>query len=469
MNYKKLDAWLDTQLPNLLNDLDTLVAINSERTEALPGMPFGKGNADCAAAGMKLLERTGMQAKNYENYVITADLAPEAPAGLDILAHLDVVPAGEGWTVTEPFTMKAVEDRVYGRGTSDDKGPALCALYAMRAIRELGIPVKKNVRLILGFDEECGSGDLEYYFRKEKSAPCSLSPDAEYPMINIEKGGLHSGFHAAVEKAASLPRLVSFQGGVKVNVIPGKAQAVLEGVSPEMWEAAVTASGVTDITFPCEMKDGCLHVLAVGATGHASMPAASKNAITGLLAVLAKLPLSEAPIHDRIRSLAVLFPHGDFYGKALGVDLEDEVSGKTILSLTICSFREGEGLKGLFDCRACLSANDANTTEVVYRHFREAGLEPEDQKMYGPHHVPEESELVQTLMDIYEDMTGTRPKPLCIGGGTYVHHIDNGIAFGCGFAGLDNRIHAADEFMTLEQIRFTCKIYARAILALCGE
>lgn len=88
--------------------------------------------------------------------------------------------------------------------------------------------------------------------------------------------------------------------------------------------------------------------------------------------------------------------------------------------------------------------------------------------MYAPHHVPEESKLVQTLLNVYEDMTGSRPKPLCIGGGTYVHGIENGIAFGCGFEGLDNRLHAADEFMTLEQLLFTCKIYARAILAFCG-
>ena len=89
--------------------------------------------------------------------------------------------------------------------------------------------------------------------------------------------------------------------------------------------------------------------------------------------------------------------------------------------------------------------------------------------MYEPHHIPEESALVQTLLDVYEDMTGNRPKPLCIGGGTYVHDIENGIAFGCGFEGLDNRLHAADEFITLEQLLFTCKIYARTILAFCGD
>ena len=468
MNMEQLDRWLEEKLPALLADLETLVAINSERTEAKEGMPFGEGNAKCAAAGIEVLKRSGMKVTNYDNYVITADLKPQAPQGLDILAHLDVVPAGEGWTVTEPFAMKLHDGRVYGRGTSDDKGPALCALYAMRAIRELGIPLKRNVRLVLGFDEECGSSDLDYYFQKEKSAPYSLSPDADFPMINIEKGGLHSGFHSDAPLAEQLPRVVAFSGGLKVNVIPGKAQATVQGVDAETVLAA--AASIPDIQFECTRTDGGLVISASGSTGHASMPELAHNAVTGLLALLAALPLSDAPIHVQLRSLAKLFPHGDYYGEGLGVALEDEVSGKTVMSLTVCSYQPDKGISGLFDCRACLSANDGNTADVVYGALEKAGFTPEkERKMYPPHHVPEDSPLIRTLMDVYEALTGERPKPLCIGGGTYVHEIENGVAFGCGFRDLDNRAHAADEFITLDQLRFTCKIYARAILALCGE
>lgn len=467
MNYSQLDAYLEAQLPKLLQDLKALVAINTERTAPKAGMPFGEGNAQCAQAGMELLHRLGMEAKNYDNYVITADLLPDAPKGLDILAHLDVVPAGDGWTVTEPFSMKQVDGRVYGRGTSDDKGPALCALYAMEAVRAMGIPLKKNVRLILGFDEECGSEDLEYYFGKETSAPFSVSPDADFPLINIELGGIHSGFCCKLPLAEQLPRVVSVFGGQKVNVIPGKAEAVVQGID----EAAVLAAakGICDAAITCRPTESGLLIQAAGSTGHASRPDCAHNAVTALLTVLAALPLSDAPIHSCIRAAARLFPHGDMHGTALGVDLEDAVSGKTVLSLTMCRLNEAEGFTGLFDCRACLSANRENTEQVIYAALKKAGLPPlEENTMYPPHHVPEGSPLVQTLLDIYEEMTGTQPKPLCIGGGTYVHEIENGVAFGCSFENLDNRAHAADEFMTLEQIRFACKIYARTIIALCG-
>lgn len=471
MKYEKLDHYLEEHLPELLQDLGLLVGINSERSEPLPGMPFGKGNADCSAAAEKILQKCGLVVKNYDNYVITADLMPEAPKGVDILAHLDVVPAGDGWQVTTPFEMKVLDGKVYGRGTADDKGPALCALYAMRAIKDLGLPLRKNVRLILGSDEECGSADLDYYFKQETSAPFSLSPDADFPMINIEKGGLHAGFHAKASVADETPRVLSLSSGVKINVIPDKAVAEVEGLDAAAILAAADAlPGMEGITFSCQEKNGVVTVEARGLTGHAAHPQTAHNALTALLALLSALPLSPAPIHDQIRAVASMFPHGDCYGGGLEVDMEDEVSGKTVLSLTICKFTPEEGFSGMFDCRACLSANDSNTTDVIYGKFRAAGLDYDPaRKMFEPHYVPEESELVQTLLDVYEDMTGKRPKPLCIGGGTYVHHIENGVAFGCGFEGIENRVHSADEFMTLEQILFSCKIYARAILALCGE
>lgn len=471
MKYEKIDRYLEEHMQELLQDLDVLVSINSEKTEALPGMPFGKGNADCSAAAEKIARKCGMAVTNYDNYVVTADMDPQSPQGVDILAHLDVVPAGEGWQVTTPFEMKVLDGKVYGRGTADDKGPALCALYAMRAIKELGLPLRKNVRLILGSDEECGSSDLKYYFQKETSAPFSLSPDADFPMINIEKGGLRAGFSSQAAVAAETPRVLSFASGVKTNVIPDKALAEVEGLEAAAIQSAADAlPNMEGITFSCREENGVVTVEARGLTGHAAHPQSAHNALTALLALLAALPLSPAPIHDQFKAVSTLFPHGDCYGGGLGVDMEDEVSGKTVLSLTICSFSAQDGFTGTFDCRACLSANDSNTTEVISGKFRDAGLEPiGKQKMFAPHIVPEDSELVQTLLDVYEDMTGKRPKPLCIGGGTYVHHIENGVAFGCGLEGVDNKIHSADEFMTLEQIIFSCKIYARAILALCGE
>ena len=111
---------------------------------------------------------------------------------------------------------------MFGRGTADDKGPAIAAIYAMRAVKELGYPLKKNVRLVLGSDEECGSSDLEYYYKKEVEAPCTFSPDAEFPVINIEKGGMRGHFEKTSNAGTTGVRLASLQAGTKLTLYQAK-------------------------------------------------------------------------------------------------------------------------------------------------------------------------------------------------------------------------------------------------------
>lgn len=186
MRKEELRTYIENHESEMIEDLKSLIRIPSEKQAAEPGKPFGAPAAEALAQGIEILEKYGFAVTNYDNYAIAADFNQEEK-GLDILAHLDVVPAGEGWQETDPFTPRIKEGKMFGRGTADDKGPAIAAIYAMRAVKELGYPLKKNVRLVLGSDEECGSSDLEYYYKKEVEAPCTFSPDAEFPVINIEK------------------------------------------------------------------------------------------------------------------------------------------------------------------------------------------------------------------------------------------------------------------------------------------
>ena len=207
---KKLESYMDSHEEEMLQDAMALISINSEKMQAQPGKPFGEGTARVFEEAQRILAGHGFPVKNYENYVLAADLNDGAPR-LDILAHLDVVPAGEGFTVTEPFCPVVKDGRLYGRGSADDKGPAVAALYAMRAVKELGFSVTGNCRLILGADEECGSSDIRYYFEREPHAPMTFSPDADFPVINLEKGGLHMTLEAEIPQQPEGIRLVSAQ------------------------------------------------------------------------------------------------------------------------------------------------------------------------------------------------------------------------------------------------------------------
>ena len=242
MYRKEIEEYIDSHKDQMIEDICTLCRINSEKMPYTEGKPFGEGPFEALQAALTMMENYGFSVRNYDNYVGTADLN-DKEAQLDILAHLDVVPAGEGWTVTEPFNPVIKDGKLYGRGTADDKGPAVAALYAMRAVKELGLPVKKNVRLILGTDEECGSSDIAVYYKQEKEAPMTFSPDAEFPVINVEKGRLPGHFAASFEKSDALPKLVKIDAGLKSNVVPGKAKAVVAGVDEAVLNE--TAAAVT--------------------------------------------------------------------------------------------------------------------------------------------------------------------------------------------------------------------------------
>ena len=257
----------------------------------------------------RILSGHGFPVKNYDNYVLAADLNDGAPR-LDILAHLDVVPAGEGFTVTEPFCPVVKDGRLYGRGSADDKGPAVAALYAMRAVKELGFSVTGNCRLILGADEECGSSDIRYYFEREPHAPMTFSPDADFPVINLEKGGLHMTLEAEIPQQPEGIRLVSAQAGTKVNVVPGKARAVLSGMDTSaLSELSADVEKLTGVAFTMEQEADGIHLLAEGKPAHAASPQMGNNALTALILLLSRVPFSSEGLRTCFLRLTELFPH----------------------------------------------------------------------------------------------------------------------------------------------------------------
>ena len=463
-----IHAYVQAHGQELVNDTVRLCRIDSARGDAQPGMPFGKGPSDVLAEGTALLEEYGFTVNSCDNYAIDTWLNDKEP-GLDILAHLDVVPGGDGWTVTTPFEPVVDGNTIYGRGTSDDKGPAMAALLAMRAVRDLGFALNKNVRLILGSDEECGSSDIRYYFSKNANAPMTISPDADFPVIFLEKGRLGSGFSAESPLEEGLPRVISVDGGIKSNVVPAKADAVVEGFKAEELVPFLKAAGEkTGAVFSAKYVGDRILIHAEGKSAHGSAPMDGVNAITALLSLLAELPLAESRRTKQLRAAAALFPHGDFTGKALGVDLEDEVSGKTTLALTLFHLNEKE-IGGSFDARTCVSATEENTTAVVNAAFAAHGFTDNGATLKAPHYVPKDSELVKTLVETFAQVSGEVREPLAIGGGTYVHNIENGVACGCAVPEVDNHMHGPDEFVFIDRLLMSAEVFALAILKLCGD
>lgn len=468
MYQKELERYFEENKEAFLDAICRLIRIESIKGPEEPGSPFGKAPAEALEEALRIAAGMGFAVRNYENYVGTVDFQAKETQ-LDILAHLDVVPAGEDWTVTRPFAPVIKDGRLYGRGSADDKGPAMAALFAMKAIKDLGIPLEKNVRLIFGTDEENNHSDIAYYYEREKEAPMTFSPDADFPVIHIEKGGLQADFAAEWQEAGKTPGIRSLHAGLKINVIPGAAEAVLEGFAPVTAEyLAAACKTETGVCFTMEKQDdGSLRVTATGQSGHAAFPADANNALTAMLELLSRLPAAESEGLRKLKALQKLFPHGDWRGRAAGVAMADEESGELTISLDTLDYEDGR-LAGSFDCRAPLCATDANLRDVIRAGLAGAGIQMEDKAMFAPHHVPVDSHFVQTLLKCYTQYTGLAGKPLAIGGATYVHKLKNGVAFGCTMPGTNNRMHGADEFAVVEELVTSAKIFAQAIIDLCS-
>ena len=468
MYREKIDAYIDSKKDEMIEDLKTLVRIDSQRGRAKEGKPFGDGPAKVVAAAEGLMKQYGLQTTNYDNYVVTGDFGTQEKA-LDILAHLDVVPVTEDWTVTEPFQPKVVDGRIYGRGTADDKGPAIAALYALRAIRELGLPMKKSVRLILGSDEECGSGDLEYYYAKEQEAPYTFTPDADFPLINIEKGSFKGEFSADFPAEDAKAYVVSFTSGDKVNVVPARATLVVAGVEAAVVEeAAARVTAQTNVAFTtASQADGTVKVSAKGVAAHASTPAEGKNALTATLRLITALPLDATKGLTALLGLEALFPYEDTCGKQAGIDRENEESGALTLCFSIMDYTP-EHLHAIFDARLPIGCTKENTSYPVKEALAQYGITLDNDELREPHCVPGDSWFVQTLLGSYERYFGKKGKALSTGGGTYVHELERGVAFGCMVPEVDNHMHGDDEFMEIEMLLRSAKIFADAIMKICN-
>ena len=460
-----IDGWFERHADALVRDVGRLVTVSSVQSGEVPGMPYGEGPAAALQTAAEILDELGFKPVNFENRVVTADLDGEPALG--ILAHLDTIAAGEGWG-SDPLKLEIKDGVLYGRGVIDNKGPAVAAAYALAAARDLAPALGKGCRLILGSAEETGHDDLTHYTKAHRMPPAIFTPDADYPVVNLEKGRFVPTFGADWEESKLLPRVVSLKGGETANVVPNRAEAYVEGLPLAYIQALCVQFSAKKgaSVYGASFHDG-VRLIATGSAAHAMKPQEGVNAQTALLSVLAELPLRESPCASAIKALAKLFPHGDTSGEALGVAMGDDISGPLTLNFGVLSLGP-KGFTANFDCRLPKCATEENLDSVALAALNKAGFTIMDIRRTACHHTPEESDLVRTLLRVYEAYTGQKGECISLGGQTYVHDIDGGVAFGPSFPGVDNRLHGAGEFISLHDLLLSAKMYTHIIIDMCS-
>ena len=433
----------------LLSNMERLVAIDSQLGTPAEGMPFGEGPAKVLHEALQIADELGFKTVNLDNYCGYAEMG-EGEEIVGIAGHLDIVPAGGDWTY-DPFKLTREGDYVYGRGTTDDKGPVMEALYAMKLLRDSGVKLNKRVRLIMGCNEENGSRCMEHYNEVAEELSCGFTPDANYPCIHGEKGML--GMLATSKNT----KIISINGGFVFNAVCDACTAEIpaeEGLKDRL-EAAFAETKLQE--YKVTEEDGKITIYAKGVSAHASTPAFGVNAAGVIFDCLAK-----AGFEDDFVKFYNEYIGTSCDGAGVGLKFEDEYG-----ALTLCNgiVKTEDGIISCtIDIRVPVTLKAADVRTMCEARLEDENGRIEIGEIGDPLFFPRESPLVNALYKAYVDVTGdTEHEPMVIGGGTYAKSLKNIIAFGPEKMGMDYHIHSADEFILVSEMEKAVLIYMEAI------
>lgn len=409
----------------MIEALQKLVSFQSIAKEEGPEYPYGKEVHRAKEYVLNLAKSFGMRVTDVPGKYAYIEIG-EGPRLIGILSHLDVVPAGDGWT-QDPFGGEIVDGKIYGRGTTDDKGPTIAVLYAMKALKEK-TTLPARIRLILGQTEENGEWrDIEAYTEAEEIPECGFTPDGDFPAIQNELGAMV--FQVEMTRAESGFR--EGEGGTAPNMVPAHARVKTEFGSYE-------ASG--------KACHGCAPWLGVN----------------GISALMEKVHRTEP--ENRFAEMYADLIGKTIYGEKLGIAAEDE-SGKLTLNVGLLEVG-ADKVTLMVDIRYPAKKNPDEISGSLVRQFSSYGASCECVYQVRPLYTPSGSPVLNALLSAYREVTGDESRPISIGGGTYAKAMPNMVAFGPNFPGHENREHMEDEYILVDDFLKLEEIYERALVYL---
>ncbi|MBW7571801.1 Sapep family Mn(2+)-dependent dipeptidase [Caproiciproducens faecalis] len=440
----------------IIHDLAELVTIPSVRSEAKEGMPFGEEPARALNRILEMAANMGFATKNVDNYAGHAEYG-EGSEVAAVVAHMDIVPAGEGWD-TDPFTLTKKGNLYYGRGTADDKGAAVVALYCLKALKDENIQPKRRLRAIFGAGEETASNDLEMYLQSEQMPVMAFTPDSEYGICNREKGILRLTVSSKEHTSAVVRQ---FSAGTVVNAVPAKAKAVVmctEEVLAKLQSAADRVEG----EFHFEKTEDGTEITSIGTASHAMQPQEGFNAATHLMKLLGEV-FSEEELGGLIsfvnRSIGT-----ELHGESLGVNVSDKESGPLTLNVGLVGIYDDTESIGI-DIRYPVTAKGKDVFSSIAASALQYGLETTLNQENKPLFLPESSPFITLLQDSFAAVTGKPAEVYATGGGTYARAFEGrAVAFGPFFPDEpDRRLHNTNENIDIDRFMVHAQVCLEAM------
>ncbi len=449
---ERIDSFIAENERNIVRDIGRLVAVDSvlDPSTAKEGMPFGEGPAKALEVGLEIARELGLDTYNCENYIGYASIGDNKDY-LATITHLDVVPAGEGWTA-DPFTLREREGYLIGRGVMDDKGPSVICLYALKFLKEAGIPLRYSVRALLGINEETGMDDVTYYLDNYPAPVFCFSPDSDFPVCHGEKGI----FHGRIVSKLALGNVVNISGGIAANVVPNKAEA---WVKAEKLESTDSVSAV--------LEDGLWHLTAKGVGGHASTPQDTVNAIGVLVEYLLENKVCNAEEEKFFQLLSVL--HAATDGSVIGVAADDGLFTPLTIIGGVIGVEDGH-IYQVLDSRYPTNTSGEKIVSTIAAKAGDIADVILDSDAV-PFYMGLDNPGLQACLNAYRSVTGDYTEPYTMGGGTYARDFPNGVCFGPEHRDRERpdfvgAIHGADEAGSLSELLEALKIYILTLIEL---
>ena len=448
---------------DLIKNLQELIRIPSIHEESNnPDEPFGKNTVNALEYALNLGKKLGFKTKNIDGYCGYIEFG-EGDEIHGIIGHLDVVPGGDGWTKCLPFEPIIENNKIYGRGAIDDKGPVIAALYAMKYVMDT-IHINKRVRLILGLNEEASWKCIEYYKKHEELPTIGFSPDADFPVIYAEKGFLNAFVESQIINDSNI-KLKSLICDNAINIVPKHAECILELYDIDIDELKNKLSNIiTENNFHIEIEtldNNQLKIISTGVAAHAAHPDLGVNALSRLLILLDKIFTAyniNHPIFNYIDSKI----NTTLNGKLLNIDCNDE-SGNLTLNIGNLKY-ENNILKIGLNIRIPVTIYSS----IIKQKIADSILDFTDISVYFADekpalYVPKNDPLVTTLCDIFNEVTGKNCEPITCSGATYARAFKNVVSFGCNMPGHIDLCHQADEYIDIDTLFKSIEIYIKAI------
>ncbi|MBM7578999.1 dipeptidase PepV [Jeotgalibacillus terrae] len=467
-------SWTDEaekRRDEIIRELRQLIAIPSvlDESAADDNAPFGKEVKEALDYLLNAGESAGFKSKNVGNIAGHLEMG-QGDELLGILCHVDVVPAGKGWS-HNPFEGVVEDGKLFGRGAIDDKGPTIAAYFAMKIIKELDLKMNKRVRMIIGTDEESDWRCVDRYFQEEEMPSIGFAPDADFPVIHAEKGIMDADFHLTdYEPDVHAPKseMHTFYSGERYNMVPdyAKAELTVHAEQTYLLQEYEEFLKEHELSGDFYVKSGLLTMELNGQSAHAMEPDDGINAGIMLLRFLCMFGLDARS--KAFAGFANKYLYNGSRGVALGIAGQDDISGDLTLNTGLIRYTEDQAYFGL-NIRYPVTYDmdqkrDWLSEEMKNHHIR---IDVKDDSK--PHHVNGDDPFIQTLLKVYENQTGEKSELLAIGGGTYARSLEKGVAFGALFPGKEDVAHQKDEYIEIEDLLKATAIYAEAIYELVCE